>query len=344
MIENSHQSQEYDAVLVGGLVRVQQLLAYGKVEQKIDALLDAFEFGEAGFELIIQALQNSEAEVSEAAYWLLQESTEAKAKLALQAYNPYLFFEYLFTLNMYTTKIPGIYRIIRDSHREVLVTFHDDETVKIWNVQTQQIINTWKQTKTTQITQIIFTPDDQLLGLSHSNDFAEVWELKIGEKIFTTEYHAEDFWHVSFSPDGQKLTSTGERNMFVLWDIYQREANSSIYIDEDLPRRFLIYSNSQNLVTYYSDKNLILELWDWQTEQVICTINTQQGFIPYLAIGPDRRLLISNMGNNGILKVWNTQTGHELCSLTTDLSFIDSFGISLDGQRLFVCSGGSTQV
>ncbi|MBN3889490.1 MAG: hypothetical protein HWQ43_10065 [Nostoc sp. JL31] len=46
--------------VLGGIERVKQLLAYGKVEQKIDALLDAFEYGEAGLDLIIEALKNSE--------------------------------------------------------------------------------------------------------------------------------------------------------------------------------------------------------------------------------------------------------------------------------------------
>ncbi|MEH2204868.1 MAG: hypothetical protein V7K53_12445 [Nostoc sp.] len=49
--------------VLGGIERVKQLMAYGKVEQKIDALLDAFEYGEAGLDLIIEALQNSEIDV-----------------------------------------------------------------------------------------------------------------------------------------------------------------------------------------------------------------------------------------------------------------------------------------
>ncbi|MDZ8138137.1 MAG: hypothetical protein RM049_23000 [Nostoc sp. DedQUE04] len=169
-----------DAVL-GGIERVKQLLAHGKVEQKIDALLDAFEYGEAGLDLIIEALQNSEVDVQEAAYWLLQESTEPRAKLALQLYNPYLFFEYLFTIERYTDEVPGIDRIfINNVDKEVSVTVADDGIVKIWNIQTQQVTNTWKQENPTKFTQVIFAPDDLILGLSHSNDCAEVWDLKIG--------------------------------------------------------------------------------------------------------------------------------------------------------------------
>ncbi|MEH2167561.1 MAG: hypothetical protein V7K41_12965 [Nostoc sp.] len=50
-----------------GIERVKQLLTHGRVEQKIDALIDAFEYGEAGLDLIIKALQNSEVNVQETA-------------------------------------------------------------------------------------------------------------------------------------------------------------------------------------------------------------------------------------------------------------------------------------
>ena len=80
MTTNSHQPWKYDVVIsndsnalandavLGGLERIKQLVAHGRVEQKIDALLDAFEYGNSGLDLIIQALQNSEVDVTEAAY------------------------------------------------------------------------------------------------------------------------------------------------------------------------------------------------------------------------------------------------------------------------------------
>ena len=112
MTENSHQPKEYDVVLggrasapadgvvLGGLERIKQMLTIGGVETKIDALLDAFEYGQSGLNVVIQALESQSKQVQEAACLLLQDSTEPRVKLALQAYNPYLFFECLCTLQM----------------------------------------------------------------------------------------------------------------------------------------------------------------------------------------------------------------------------------------------------
>ncbi|MBA3921171.1 MAG: hypothetical protein H0X31_05455 [Nostocaceae cyanobacterium] len=53
MLLGNNSNTPVDDTMLGGLERVKQLLVHGKVEQKIDALLDAFEYGEAGLDLII---------------------------------------------------------------------------------------------------------------------------------------------------------------------------------------------------------------------------------------------------------------------------------------------------
>lgn len=177
-IETHHQnSKEFmtvnDAVL-GGIERVKQLLAHEKVKQKIDALLDAFEYGEAGLDLIILALQNSEVDVQEAAYWLLQESTEPRAKLALQLYNPYLFFEYLFTIEKYTDELRRIACVDISQELQTSVTCNYNNIIQVWNTQTQQVICTFQPEATKEFHQIAITPKNRVLGLWNCNDYAEV--------------------------------------------------------------------------------------------------------------------------------------------------------------------------
>lgn len=83
MTENSNQPEEYDVVLgsqvstptdsvvLGGLDRVKQILVIGEAEQKIDALMDAFQYSQQGLDLVIQALEDKSREVRAAAYLLL---------------------------------------------------------------------------------------------------------------------------------------------------------------------------------------------------------------------------------------------------------------------------------
>ncbi|MEH2174718.1 WD40 repeat domain-containing protein [Nostoc sp.] len=236
-----------DNTVLGGIERVKQLLAYGKFEQKIDALLDAFEYGEAALDLIIQALHNSEVDVQEAAYWLLQESTGPRAKLALQAYNPYLFFKYLFTIERYTDEVRRIACVDISQELQTLVTCNYDNIIQVWNMQTKRVICTFQPEATKEFDQIAIAPNNRVLGLWNCNDYAEVWDLKTKEKIFATYRCSDWFWDIAFSPDGQSFLNAVDGEIFELWDIQLKGIISYIYMS-DRGHNF-IYSNSQVLVT-----------------------------------------------------------------------------------------------
>ncbi|MBN3878656.1 MULTISPECIES: WD40 repeat domain-containing protein [unclassified Nostoc] len=325
--------------VLGGIERVKQLLAYGKVEQKIDALLDAFEYGEAGLDLIIEALKNSEVDVQEAAYWLLQESTEPRAKLALQLYNPYLFFEYLFTIERYTDEVRSIACVDISQELQTVVTCNYNNIIQVWNMQTQQVICTFQPEATKEFDQIAIAPNNSVLGIWNCNDYAEVWDLKTKEKIFTTYRRSDWFWYIAFSPDGQSFLNAVDGKIFELWDIQVKGIISYIYMS-DLGHNF-IYSNSQVLVTQEKDFEQKYKIWYWQTQQVIYTLSLS-GYMPVITVSCDQYFLLSCSRENGTIKVWNIRTGHELCSLTSHSSSITRLAISSDGQRLFIWSGDST--
>ena len=100
MAENPNQPREYDAVLgnqalppdggvvLGGLEGLKQRFSRFTVEQKLAALSQALQYGEAGLELVIQALGDSAERVQWNAYSLLRERAEPRIKQILQEYLP----------------------------------------------------------------------------------------------------------------------------------------------------------------------------------------------------------------------------------------------------------------
>ena len=124
---------------------------------------------------------------------------------------------------------------------------------------------------------------------------------------------------------------------------------SYVDIPDHLSRLYFVYSDSQILVTYYNVYNnadkkydCILELWDWQTEQIIGTFNTHSRSTPLVALSPDRLLLVSGSEENGTIKVWSVLTGHELSTRTMHLSSMCALALSSDGQKLFIWSENTT--
>lgn len=65
------------------LKKIEHDMELGSEQQRIDALLDAFEYGDAGLYLIVQALDDPSQFVREAADLLLTENQSERAKKAL---------------------------------------------------------------------------------------------------------------------------------------------------------------------------------------------------------------------------------------------------------------------
>ena len=76
MAENPHQPRKYDAVLggqaplaadgaavLGGMAGVKQRLARGGVKQRVDGLLNAFEYGQEGLDLVIQSIEDTSSAI-----------------------------------------------------------------------------------------------------------------------------------------------------------------------------------------------------------------------------------------------------------------------------------------
>jgi len=99
MSDHQNQPREYDAVkggqnlipvnaVLGSIAGVKSRLAYPVVEVRIAALSEAPKYGEAGLDLIIQALQDESRQVKFAAYSLLKERDDLKFKPQFQDYLP----------------------------------------------------------------------------------------------------------------------------------------------------------------------------------------------------------------------------------------------------------------
>ena len=75
-----------DAVL-GGIEGAKRRLAIGDIESRIIALSQAINYGEAGLDVVIQALQDRSQQIQWSAYRLLARKTETKVEQALQSFS-----------------------------------------------------------------------------------------------------------------------------------------------------------------------------------------------------------------------------------------------------------------
>lgn len=144
MPENPNQPKAFDAVkggqasapfssaILGGIECVRSRLASAVKEQRIAALYEALKYGEEGLDLVIYALKDESEQVEIAAYLLLRERTEPKAKQALRGYNPWQMMKCLGTLKGYSSKLRFI--PISPSGQKVFVGSRGE--IRVWDWQT----------------------------------------------------------------------------------------------------------------------------------------------------------------------------------------------------------------
>ncbi len=85
--------QPLSGVVLGGIEGVKRRLAAAAVKQRLAALYDALNYGEAGLELVLEALQDESPHVQSAAYFLLKDSDFPKANNCLSNYLPWFEFD-----------------------------------------------------------------------------------------------------------------------------------------------------------------------------------------------------------------------------------------------------------
>lgn len=119
MNNNPNQPRKFDAVLggevpppvsgivLGGLEGVKSRLKSSVIEVQNTALSEALNYGDAGLETVIQALQNQSIQMRLSAYNILRRRspsqtsrTELSVKQALTDFNPYEFFQCIQTLKV----------------------------------------------------------------------------------------------------------------------------------------------------------------------------------------------------------------------------------------------------
>ncbi|MEH1986172.1 WD40 repeat domain-containing protein [Nostoc sp.] len=339
MVDNSQEPKEHDislcghskfpadGVVLGELERINQLMAYGRIEQKVDALLDAFEYGQAALEIIIHSLHDSSREVREAAYFLLQESTELSAKEVLQEYIPYEFFKCLHAWNGETV-MSLCFSISSDWKTLVSV---DNGKCNLWDLITGQLIRTLDidlpnddVDDVTDYVNIAFIPDTQTLLIA-SEGIVSVLDIQTNEIIRTLKGNYAGSFATNLLNKTTIYLGRRDRDDYSdsehpvqVWNLQTGQLVSTIYGHNTGEESDLIINPSEQYITimycHFKDAHgfydIVLKMWDLQTGERIDTFNvplskSDKTFFPTLS--EDGKTLVT-CSVDASIKVWNLQT------------------------------------
>ena len=372
MNSNSNQPKAYDLVLggqtstpmnaavLGGLAGVKKRLEIHPnsprpVEQRINALKEALNYGKAGLYLVIEALNDKSWRMQKTAYWLLQNNQEPFVIKALQEYNPYQFFQYLYKYATGTTT----YAIAFTPDNQVMISGGNDRLITLRNLKTGKIIRTFNE-HSGSIYALCISSDGQTLVSGSRDTTIKIWHLHtittynsnstnrlIGDGLIDTfTGHSDSINAVAISKNGQIIISGSEDNTIKLWELNTGECLATLEGHEAGIRAITISPDGQLLVSGSADNTIKL----WQMPSVenepICpdpiyTLTGHSDDVKCLAISHDGQILASGSQDKTI-KLWNLETGELKTTLVEHWREVNHLTISPDGRNLISCSGDET--
>ncbi len=99
---------------------------------------------------------------------------------------------------------------------KLLASASDDDTIKLWNPQTGNLIRTLKG-HSNNVTSVAISPDGKLLASGSDDHTVKLWNLETGDELITLTGHTNYVQDVAFSPDGHFLASGSYDNTIRVW-------------------------------------------------------------------------------------------------------------------------------
>ncbi len=189
----------------------------------------------------------------------------------------------------------------------LLASGSSDKTVRIWNVQTYQLLYTFKG-YSDEILKLFFSPNNKYLA-SDDHYTVKIWDVQTHQEV--SQFKGQEGTPLAFSSDGKQLVKMGPDSIR-LTDI----ATGKTLVKGEGFANDAIFSQDGKTITFYNGvaDNYgagIVERWDIKTNKTITIANhsqTNPGTLPFNLFLPGGDYW-AGPGNNYDVSLYSTKSG-----------------------------------
>ncbi|MGB3512031.1 MAG: protein kinase [Microcoleaceae cyanobacterium] len=215
----------------------------------------------------------------------------------------------------------------------ILATGSRDTTVKILEIPTGKIINTFPADDS-PIWSVAFNSNGTELVTGTYDWRVIVWNLETGEPFRVFEHRAP-VWAVAITPDGKTIASASGDRTVKIWDLETGFLIFSFPDHSDIIYSIAISPDGKILVSGSADETIKIE--NLETGELINTLTGHTGVIRSIDISPDGEKIVSGSYDNTV-KIWNLKTGELIKTIEGHTAEVVSIDISPNGE--YIASGG----
>ena len=224
-----------------------------------------------------------------------------------------------------------------DGKRLASVGWEDRTTIRIWDVETGQRLQTITALPK-HIYSVAYSPDSQSLVGGGSDSNIYLWDVGTGERLKTLTGHTSDVGSVTYSRDGTTLVSGSWDKTIRFWDVSTGELLKTLTGHTEVVYAVMYAPDGKTVVSisYYDGT---IRFWDVGTAKLLKTITGHTGsFGRSIAFSPDGEMLAYNGMPDYTISLRDVQSGQLLKILTGHTDIVNSVRFSPDSSVL--ASGG----
>jgi WD40 repeat protein len=280
--------------------------------------------------------------------------------------------------NTFKNYINSINSLDLNRDRSKIIAGFADANIKIWDLQTKEIIANWQDKFTdghsSYVNNLAITVNSQILISSGLDNTLKIWDLE-RQKLLRNIKTSNNLTSIQISPDDKKIITSTLDRAIEIWclntgNLLERFNNftaiiSSLAVSEETP---IVYSENQKIKIWDREQESIVELkghlepithlviapdrrtlisaskdktikiWDLQKAKIIGTLKGHLRGVNCIAISPDGTKIVSG-SDDGHLKIWDLLNKNLLKTIESNLYSIYSLAITPDGQKIVSASG-----
>lgn len=258
----------------------------------------------------------------------------APSSLSLQNTSP----GNVFLTKTLTGHSDSVWSIALGQNDQTLVSGSADRTIKVWNLNTGQLIRTLSG-HTDIVRSVALSSDGEILASGSGDRTIKLWNLQTGRELRTLSGHSGPLWSIAISRDGKTLVSGSEDSTIRIWNLQTGELLRSFRGHTGRVFSVALSPNDQTLASSGVDKTI--KIWNLQTGKLLRTLTGHSDFVRAVTISSDGQKLASGSWDKTV-KVWNLQTGELLHTFEGHTDRVVSVAFSPDGQTLASASSDKT--
>jgi WD40 repeat protein len=195
-----------------------------------------------------------------------------------------------------------VYAIAISPDGLVLASGSEDNTIKIWAIETGDLLHTLTHHRG-PVRAVAISPDGQTLISGAGDATIKIWDLETGALQYTLMDHNRLVRGLAISPDGKTLASASWDRTLKIWDLETGELQNTLIGHTDLVVSVAISPDGSTLVSGSDDDTI--KIWDLATGEKLATLTNHLSDVFSLAFSLDGKTLVSGSWDQTI-QVWRS--------------------------------------